>query len=246
MTMPAIARIKAKLEAAVASAVANGFHSDEFGGGGGGDGGRQSGEVTSGRADPDLESEIDGPRLDGEPEPSVLTMITAIRPGGQRLVRGFFASVRQFPAIQKPLIDMKEIRAAYWTVVEELPVGQDESEKLRPAYLLFESTYDSDLPNYIHKFAEELPWHMRAIWGTGYGYPAVLPSSAFNRWVGDHRYSPDHSYLRYPEASTRMVASALRVAERLEAFDAAMEGCDDPDTFAFEFNRMVVELQGDI
>jgi hypothetical protein len=172
-------------------------------------------------------------------------MITAIRPGGQRLVRGFFSTVRQFPAIQEPLIDMEEIRAAYWTVVEELPVGEDRSEELRPAYLLFESTYDSDLPNYRDKFAQKLPWHMRAIWGTGSGYPGVLPSSAFNRWVDDHCYRPDHSWLAYPEATTRMVASGRRVAERLREFDAAVAGCDD-DEFAFQFHRLLVELQGDI
>lgn len=232
MTMPSIVRIKAKLEAAVASAIANGFHSDELGGGGGG----QSRE-TSRRADHDTKSAM--------AEPSVLTMITPIRPGGQRLVRGFFSTARQIPAIQQPLIDMEEIRAAYWTVVEELPVAEDQSEKLRPAYLLFESTYDSNLDNYIRVFADKLPWHMRAIWGTGYGYPAVLPSFAFNRWVDDHSYTPDHSWLAYPEARTRMVASGLRVAERLRAFDAAVAGCDD-DEFAFQFNRLVVELQGDI
>ena len=225
-TMPSIARLRVKLEAAAASAGV---------------------AMMSARPHPEPGSALAGPPgPDRTARPYVLTMFTAIRPGGQRLVRGFFSAARQLPAIQQPLIDMALIRAAYWTVVEKLPNGElEQPEELRPAYLLFESTYDTNLANYIDKFARELPWQMRAIWGTGCGYPGVLPSSAFNRWVDDHRYVPDHSWLAYPEATTRMVASGLRVAERLRAFHADVAGCDDEE-FAFRFNRLIVELQKDL
>lgn len=185
------------------------------------------------------------PSIERASRPDVLTMATAIRPGCQHVVRGFFSTARQIDAIQQPLIDMGVIRAAYWTVVEALPDGDGGSDGLRPAYLLFESTYDCDLFHYIDMFARRLPWQMRVIWMTGYGYPGVLPSSAFHRWVRDHSYTPDHSWLAYPQATTRMVASGLRVADRLRDFDLAMAGRDDAE-FAFEFGRLLVELQEDI
>ena len=227
MSVPPIARLRAKFEAAAATAAAA--------------------MITSGRPDPGRGSAIAGPppSVDRQSRPDVLTMMTAIRPGCQRVVRGFFSTARQIDAIEAPLIDMALIRAAYWTVVEALPDGDGGSDELRPSYLLFESTYDCDLAHYIDIFARRLPWQMRGIWMTGYGYPGILPSSAFHRWVKDHSSTPDHSWLAYPEATTRMVAAGLRVADRLSAFDDAVAGCDD-DEFAFQFHRLLVELQEDI
>ena len=42
-----------------------------------------------------------------------------------------------------------------------------------------------------------------------------------------------------------MVAAGLRVAERLRAFDARVAGVDNNE-FAFEFRRLLVELQEDL
>lgn len=176
---------------------------------------------------------------------NLLTMISPIRPGGQALVRRFFDAVRHFPAIKQPLLDLEFIRAAHWTVIEALPDGRGEPEPLRPAYLLFESTYDVELSEYIDVFARKLPWQMRAVWGTGHGYPGVLPSSAFTRWVKEHDFPTEYRWRAYSEATTRMVASGLRVADRLREFDAAVARCTDED-FAFEFRRLLVELQEDL
>lgn len=228
MSVPSIARLKAKLESAVASA--------------------GLAMVSAGRPPPEPGSALIGPTpdIEGAPRPAnLLTMLSAIRPGGASLIRRFFDAVRLFPQIQQPLLDLAFIRAAHWTIVDELHDGHDKRERLDPPYLLFESTYDVDLDRYIALFAERLPWQMRAVWGTGAGYPGVIPSSAFTRWVRDHCYAEDHVYRAYPEATTRMVRSGLRVAERLRAFEAAVAGCDD-DEFAFQFGRVLVELQDDI
>ncbi len=185
-----------------------------------------------------------GPRDRARPA-NLITMVTPIRPGGRTIVRRFFDAVRHFPAMKEPLRDMALIRAAHWTVVESLPDGQGDPEPLRPAYLLFESTYDVDLSEYIDQFARTLPWQMRAIWLTGSGYPGVLPSSAFYRWVDEHSLPIAHSWRAYPEATTRMVGSGLRVEKRLAEFDAAVARCTDEE-FAFEFRRLLVELQEDL
>jgi hypothetical protein len=177
--------------------------------------------------------------------PHLLTMATAIRPGGQILVRRFFDGARWIKAFSEPLRDLGLIRAAHWTVIDALPDGRGGSERLQPPYLLFESTYDVGLTEYIDLFARKLPLQMRAVWGTGCGYPGVLPASAFRRWVDEHKFCEDHEWRAYPEATTRMVASGLRVVERLRAFDARVAGVDNNE-FAFEFRRLLVELQEDL
>ena len=228
MSVPSIARLKAKLESAVASAGLS--------------------MVSAGRPFSEPGSALTGepPDVEGAPRPAnLLTMLTAIRPGGAAVIRRFFDAVRLFPQIKQPLVDLAFIRAAHWTIVDELYDGHEKRERLDPPYLLFESTYDVDLDRYIALFAERLPWHMRAVWGTGVGYPGVIPSSGFARWVRDHCYAEDHVYRAYPEATTRMVRSGLRVADRVRAFEAAVAGADD-DEFAFEFGRVLVELQDDI
>jgi hypothetical protein len=172
-------------------------------------------------------------------------MATAIRPGGQVLVRRFFECARRIRAVTEPLRDLALIRAAHWTVIDALPDGRGGAERLQPPYLLFESTYDVELTEYIDLFARKLPWQMRAVWGTGCGYPGVLPASAFRRWVDEHKFHEDHEWRAYPEATTRMVAAGLRVTERLRSFDARVAGVDNNE-FAFEFRRLLVELQEDL
>jgi hypothetical protein len=229
MSVPSIGRLRARIEAVAASA---GFAM-----------------VASRRTDDEPGVVIAGPtpRLEGAPRPAnLLTMLSAVRPGGPALIRRFFDAVRCIPKIQKPLLDLALIRAAHWTVVDKLHDGHGKWEPLHPPYLLFESTFDLDLDSYIALFSEHLPWQMRAVWSTSYGYPGVVPSSAFTRWVRAHSYDPaDHVFRAYPEATTRMVCSGLRVAKRLRVFGASVAGCD-ADEFAFELRRLLVELQDDL
>jgi len=227
MRVPLIGRRRARVEAAGASATF---------------------AMASRRAGDEPGSVIAGP-TPGRESPSrpanVLTMLTALRPGGAAVVRRFFDTVRLLPGIRQPLLNLALIRAAHWTVVDKLYDGHETWEPLHPPYLLFESTYDVDLDSYIAVFSEQLPWQMRAIWATSYGYPGVVPSSAFARWVREHFYDPaDHVYRAYPE-TTRMVRSGLRVAERIRSFEASVAGCD-ADEFAFGLRRLLVELQDDL
>ena len=228
MSVPSVGRLRARIEAAAASAAF---------------------AVASRRSDHEEGVVGAGPKARGESadrRANLLTMLSALRPGGPALIRGFFDIVRRFPKIQQPLLDLALIRAAHWTVVERLHDGHDKWEPLDPPYLLFDSTFDLDLDSYIALFSEHLPWQMRAVWFTSYGYPGVVPSSTFTHWVCDHAYDPpDHAFRAYPEATTRMVRSGLNVAERLHSFKASVAGCDD-DEFTFELRRLLVELQDDL
>lgn len=171
-----------------------------------------------------------------------LTMATAIRPWGRVWLPLFLAAARHIPAITAPLRRLEFIRAAHWTIVHALPDEKGRWQPLRPPHLLFESNYDVNLKQYIETFARALPWHMRGVWASGYGYPGVLPTDGFHQWVEQHRFEADHYWCAYPEATTKMVGAGLRIAERLRAFEEAVAGADD-DRFAFEYDRLLIELQ---
>lgn len=174
-----------------------------------------------------------------------ITMLTAIRPGGTLLLRGFFEAARRSRSITDPLHRLAFIRAAHWTIVDALPDGEGKWQPLEPPYLLFESHYDVDLGEYIEMFARRVPWQMRGAWATAYGYPGVIPAEVFHRWVDDHRLEDDHYWRTYPEGTTKTVQAGLRVADRLRDFDAVVAGVDD-DRFAVEYQRLLIELQGDL
>jgi hypothetical protein len=83
---------------------------------------------------------------------------------------------------------------------------------------------------------------MRAVWSSSYGYPGIPPSERFHQWVEEHRFPADHYWCAYPEATTKMVESGLRVAERLRDFEATVAHVDD-DRFAMEYDRLLIDLQ---
>lgn len=171
-----------------------------------------------------------------------LTMMSAIRPFGRLWLAPFLTASRYIPQVASPLRRLGFIRAAHWTIVHALPDEDGVWRPLRPPYLLFESNFDFNLKRYIEVVIRTLPWHGRGVWSTSVGYPGVLPTDPFYLWVEQHRHYADHYWCAYPEATTRMTAGGLEVADGLRAFEAAVAGVDDA-TFAAEYRRMVTSLQ---
>jgi hypothetical protein len=171
-----------------------------------------------------------------------LTMATAIKPWGQLWLPLFCNAARRFEFITAPLRRLAFIRAAHWTIIHAVPDGKGGWQPLRPPQFLFESNYDVDLGPYIDTFAQALPWHMRGVWASGYGYPGVIPTDGFHRWVNEHRFTADHYWCAYPEATAKMVEAGLKIADRLRDFEAAVKTVDD-EGFALEYDRLLIELQ---
>jgi hypothetical protein len=171
-----------------------------------------------------------------------LTMATAIRPWGRLWLPVFCAAARNIPVITAPLRRLAFIRAAHWTIVHAVPDGKGGWERLRPPQLLFETNFDVDLGPYIETFAQVVPWHMRGVWASAYGYPGVPPMDSFKRWVDEHRFEADHYWCAYPEATTKMVKAGLQIADRLRDFEVAVADVDD-DRFALEYDHLLIELQ---
>ena len=176
-----------------------------------------------------------------------LTWPAPLRFWGRLELRVLFWAARHFGWVVAPLRRLAVIRVAYWSVLRRVPDGEGGLRRLRRPVLLFDASFDVDLPRYIEIFAEALRWRFRAVWGSGMGYPGVLPSDGFMAWVDPTSGQPSHYWAAYPEASTRMVASALRVAAGLEDVRHHASAADMADEgFAVEFDRLVSGLANDL
>jgi hypothetical protein len=72
-----------------------------------------------------------------------------------------------------------------------------------------------------------------------------MPSQGFANWVNDEKTDADHFYCAYPQATTRMVSSALQAFRHLRTFAtiaAQTEG--DPDRFAAELQQLLDKVAG--
>ena len=160
---------------------------------------------------------------------SSLTFVTVVHPWGVPFVRALFWTARRVALITDDLRKMQIIHFVRWSL---LPGRR----------LVFEGDFDGNLLQYIDAFAEVVPTRMKAVWATSVGYPGLIPTDGFHRWVTAQEATPGHYYSAYPEASTPMVARALEVHARLRAFSPAAERLDD-DAFAAAYERFLVEVQ---
>jgi hypothetical protein len=86
---------------------------------------------------------------------------------------------------------------------------------------------------------------MTFFWGSSYGFPKPLPTAPFKAYIRRHEIEASHFYSAYPEATTTMVLSALRLDEELATFkqrtaDAA------PEAFAQAWDEFLSKVQGDL
>jgi hypothetical protein len=167
-----------------------------------------------------------------------LTWPTPIRHWGRPWLRMLFWAARHVPLVSAPLRRMAMVRGAYWTILTHVPDGEGHRRRLRRPVLFFEASFDVDLYRYIEVFAEAIRWRFRFLWGSGVGYPGVLPAEGFLAWVHENRANPSHYWCAYPDSTTHMVGSALRVAEQLSDFDAKVAALDDK-AFAAAFDRLL-------
>ena len=176
-----------------------------------------------------------------------LTWPAPLRFWGRLELRVLFWAARHFGWVVAPLRRLAVIRVAHWSVLRRVPDGAGGLRRLRRPVLLFDASFDVDLPRYIEIFAEALRWRFRAVWGSGVGYPGVLPSDRFMAWVDLNQRPASHYWAAYPEASTRMVASAMRVRDGLRTFGTTLSAADMADEgFAVEFDRLVSGLANDL
>jgi hypothetical protein len=62
------------------------------------------------------------------------------------------------------------------------------------------------------------------------------------QYIEDHSHPVDHFWMAYPEASTTMVAQALKLQALYDRARPALEA-DDPQRFAAQWRRLLTDAQ---
>jgi hypothetical protein len=169
-----------------------------------------------------------------------LTLFTPIRRQWLPLLMvGFFLG-RFVPLIPHHILQFNFIKFVRWSIVAGLP-----GEKLHYRYLFFESNFDGPWQHYIDAFAYVIPKDIRLTWGRGIAFPYPPPAEPLKAWIARNSMEGGTYYCAYPEASTRMVRSALHVRERLRALAREADQLG-PEEFRAAYERFLVDAQADL
>jgi hypothetical protein len=140
----------------------------------------------------------------------------------------------------RPVKRLSFISFGRWAVVDRIPASLEKG-RARPLphpYIVFQSNFNGQSHEYFEAFALGLKWRMRGLWRGAYGVPDPSDLGGFSDYVHHHWQPVAHYYSAYPQASTKMVLSALALRREFESFAAWAERAA-PKEFAEEFEAFV-------
>ncbi len=180
-----------------------------------------------------------------EGKATAITVVTPLRPIIGRIVLAIvFWAGRHITSTLEKLQALSFIHYARWAVIERFPDAQG-GERLGHGYLLFESNFNGTWDQYIDAFSEVVPFRMKAIWGTSYGFPGPTPVERFKAYIRHNEFVADHYWSAYPGATTTEIISAGRVQT---ALDGLRPRAASLESAAFEsaYRQMLTDVQGDL
>lgn len=178
---------------------------------------------------------------------TAITVVTPLRPFATPLLHAVFWLAGHVPGAKRKLEKLSFIHYARWSVLSAVADNGPPQRpvRLRNRYLFFESNFNGTWDEYIDAFSEVVPWRMRAIWGTSYGFPGPRPVGPFKDYIRANDLPVLHYYSAYPEATTTQVRAALRVRDRLEPLRAAAPGLS-PERFQARWQAFLTDVQHDL
>ena len=173
-----------------------------------------------------------------------LTLFTPIRPQWVPVLRAAMWLAKYVPLAQKHILQFNFIHFVRWTIVGKMPYhGPPQArEHLRYQYLFFESNFDGPWQHYIDAFAYCIPADIRFTWGRGFAFPGPPPAEPLKNWIAMNSMDGGTYYCAYPQASTRMVKSALATRNRLVRLVADSRN-SGPDEFMAQYEQFLTDIQ---
>jgi hypothetical protein len=175
---------------------------------------------------------------------TAITVVTPIWPGARLFLILLFFAGRHLEWTLKKLQTLSFIHYARWTLIPRFP-APGRWERTKYTYLFFESNFNGTWEEYIDAFSEVLPWRMRSIWFTSYGFPGPLPVEPFKDYIHKNEYVANHYWSAYPSATATEVISSERVASAVDALQARAKSLD-PSEFRAAYDRMLTSIQHDL
>ena len=175
-----------------------------------------------------------------------ITILNPLKPWGPAWLHVLFFLARHIDAVFNSKIRrLAFIHFARWTVLpRELPGGAPgrSPQRLRQQYLLFESNFNGDWAEYLDSFAYAIPWRIRWVWSSTYGFPGPTPTEPFKESIRTNDFAADYYYCAYPDASVSMILSAVALDRALPEVIARVDQVD-ARTFRAEFDAFLTRHQ---
>jgi hypothetical protein len=174
-----------------------------------------------------------------------LTLFTPIRRQWKPVLAAAFWVAKWIPFAQRHILQFNFIHFVRWTIVRDMPYNgaPQQREKLNYPYLFFESNFDGPWQHYIDAFAYCIPADIRFVWGRGPDFPGPPPAEPLKAWIARNSMDGGSYYCAYPQASTRMVMSAIQVRKGMEKLVAESKSLSAPE-FKQRYEAFLTEVQG--
>ena len=175
---------------------------------------------------------------------SPITIISPVRRWWAWWLRLTWPLARGNPLVVRPLVRLGFINFAHWSLFDHVPAAAERRavRRLPQPYILFQSNFNGPKELYVDAFSLVVPVRLRLLWGGAYGYPGARPTERFRRFIEQHAVGSEHYWSAYPQASSRMVVSALELRERADRF-ARGAAALPPDEFAAAYRSFLREVQ---
>jgi hypothetical protein len=173
-----------------------------------------------------------------------LTLFTPVRPQWLWLARFSLWLGKWFPLVQNHILQFRFIHFVRWALVRDMPYAgpPQERDRLNYAYLYFETNFDGPWRNYIDAFAYCIPRDIRYLWGRGFAFPGPPPAEPLKKWIAANSMGGGTYYVAYPDASVRMILSAVEVRDGLRKLQAETAG-STPEDFKAAYERFLSDVQ---
>ena len=109
--------------------------------------------------------------------------------------------------------------------------------------MLFLTSFDGSDVQYIEAFVRVVPTRINGLYWGAKGFPGPKRFGPVAQYISDHSHPVDHFWMAHPDASTTMVAQALKLQAAHEAARPRLE-VDDPQRFGQEWRRFLTDVQG--
>ncbi len=174
-----------------------------------------------------------------------LTVVTPLVVTGVTRLRLEFAVSRLLPRLLG-ITPLRSVYATRWSVVTAaVDAESGEPRPLRPPCLFWETTFSAAMEPYIESFLVAIGRQIGRTWGSSVGFPGVGSVTRLTGYLAAHTRPAASSWSAYPDASVRMVLSALEIAREHDFLVAAAATCS-PEEFAVVYDGFLRRRQGDL
>jgi hypothetical protein len=177
----------------------------------------------------------------------MITLITPLRRFGTTKLRLFFALSRRYPKILG-IAPMTSVHYTHWSILTAIPYNGAPQVVERPdrPYLIWNSVFNGVLDPYIEGFVAAVDRQIKATWDSSYGFPGTRSIGRLKNYISSLSWPGSYAYSAYPDASVRMIDSALTIAKEHRFLEELARRPGSADDFAVAYRGFLSRCEGEL